>query len=272
MQGTGFGSASARGVGVRLKPDTLDDENRKFEQQPLGQSLFLNSVPKCGSHLPRNIVRMFVPVEQHYTAQFVQHQILDQHLMAFADPRNLLSWGHLMFTDRTAVAVGRTGQILLVRDPYDWVTARARFFLSDEFGGFDILKEGSLSVEALLNMMIFGVMEKAPPLAATFVYNAVAWLGTGAHLVRYEDLVAAVKDVDGGGADLFFAQLFQACGIERPADWRERVRIGSDRKQSGTARENLTGVSVEFPSELPELQKQMVEMVAPGLRQLLGYA
>ena len=225
-----------RGVGVRLKPDTLDEENRKFEQRPLQQSLFLNSVPKCGSHLLRNIIRMFVPVDQHYTAQFVQHQILDQHLMAFADPRNLLSWGHLMFTDRTAVAVGRTRQILLVRDPYDWVTARARFFLSDEFGGFDILKEGSLSIDALLNMMIFGVMEKAPPLAATFVYNAVAWLGTGAYLVRYEDLVAAVKDVGSDRADGFFANLFKACCIERPDDWRERVSIGSDSKAARRAR------------------------------------
>ena len=271
MQGITTGGA-LKGVGVRLKPDTLDEENVKFEQQPLRQSLFLNSVPKCGSHLLRNIVRMFVPIPQHYTAQFVQHQILDQHLAAFSDPRNLLSWGHLMFTDRTAVAVGRTRQILLVRDPYDWVTARARFFLSDEFGGFDILKEGTLTVDALLNMMIFGVMEKAPPLAATFVYNAVAWLGTGAYLVRYEDLVAAVKDVDSESAGRFFAGLFEACGIERPNDWRERVRIGSDRKQSGTARENLTGVSVEFPSQLPDLQKKMVDMVAPGMRELLGYS
>jgi len=270
MQGITTGGA-LKGIGVRLKPDTLDEENVKFAQKPLGQSLFLNSVPKCGSHLLRNIVRMFVPVNQHYTAQFVQQQILDQHLSAFSDPRNLLSWGHLVFTDRTAVAVGRARQILLVRDPYDWVTARARFFLSDEFGGFDILKEGTLTVDALLNMMIFGVMEKAPPLASTFVYNAVAWLGAGAYLVRYEDLVAAVKDVDSASADEFFAALFEACGIERPDDWRERVRIGSDRKQSGTARENLTGVAVEFPSELPDLQKKMVDMVAPGMRELLGY-
>src|SRR4051794_11489725 len=197
MQESGFGGVTAKAVGIRLKPDTLDEENRRFEQRPLGQSLFLNSVPKCGSHLLRNIVRMFVPVDQHYASQFVQHQILDQHLTAFADPRNLLSWGHLMFTDRTAVAVGRTRQLLLVRDPHDWVMARARFFLSEEFRGFELLKEGTLTTDALMNMMIFGVHEKAPPLAAMFVYNAVAWLGTGAHLVRYEDLLAAIKDLDG---------------------------------------------------------------------------
>lgn len=270
MQDSGSGTIP-KPFGVRLKRDTLDEENAKFEQARLQQPVFLNSVPKCGSHLLRNIVRMFVPVDQHYTTQFVQAQILDQHLMAFSDPRKLLSWGHLMFTDRTAVAVGQTRQVLLVRDPYTWVTARARFYLSDEFGGFEILKEGTLNVDALMNMMIFGVHEKAPPLAAMFVYNAVAWLGTGAHLVRYEDLVKAVKDVEGDYADCFFAELLEACGIDRPDDWRERVRIGSDRKQSGTARENLTGVEIEFPSELPELQKRMVDMVAPGLREILGY-
>src|SRR3954471_3269722 len=128
MQESGFGGVTAKAVGIRLKPDTLDEENARFEQQPLRHSLFLNSVPKCGSHLMRNIMRMFVPVEQQYSVQFVQHQIIMDHLGAFSDPRNFLSWGHLMFTDVTAVAVGNTPHILLVRDPYDWALARARFF------------------------------------------------------------------------------------------------------------------------------------------------
>jgi hypothetical protein len=269
--GPGPGSAPMKTIKVGLKPDTLDEENRKFDQRPLQHPLFLNSVPKCGSHLLRNIVRMFVPVEQQYNVQFIQHQILHEHLGAFADPRNFLSWGHLMFNDATAVAVGNTRHLLLVRDPYDWVLARARFFISDEFKGFELLKEGTLSVEAILNMMILGIHEKAPPLAALFTYNAVAWLGTGAHLVRYEDLVSALKDLDGDQGDRFFAQLFDACGIERPDDWRERVRIGSDRKQSGTARENLTGIGVELPPKLPDLQKRMVDFAGPGLRTILGY-
>jgi hypothetical protein len=267
-----IGPATVRtSVNIKLKRDTLNEENPKFSQQPLEHPLFLNSVPKCGSHLLRNIVRMFVPVEQQYAVQFVQHQIIMDHLGAFSDERNFLSWGHLMFTDVTAVAVGKTPHIVLVRDPYDWAIARGRFFVSEEFQGFDLLKEGTLSVEAILNMMILGIPEKAIPLAAMFSYNAVAWLGTGAYLVRYEDLVAAVKDLDSDSADRFFENLFEACKIDRPDDWRERVRIGSDRKQSGTARENLTGVSVEFPSELPDLQKRMIDMVAPGLRGILGY-
>jgi hypothetical protein len=265
------GSAPMRTIKVNLKPDTLDAENRRFAQQPLKRPLFLNSVPKCGSHLLRNIIRMFVPVEQQYAVQFIQQQIIMDHLGAFADERNFMSWGHLMFNDVTAVAAGNARHIMLVRDPYDWVLARARFFISDEFQGFDLLKEGTLTVEAILNMMILGIHEKAPPLAALFTYNAVAWLGTGVHLVRYEDLIAALKNLESDSAERFFAALFQACGIDRPNDWSERVRIGSDRKQSGTARENLTGIGVELPKELPELQKRMVDFAANGLRSILGY-
>ena len=268
---SGPGAAPMRTIKVNLKPDTLDEENRKFDQRELQKPLFLNSVPKCGSHLLRNIIRMFVPVPQQYAVQFIQHQILREHIGAFSDERNFLSWGHLMFTDMTSVAVGTARHALLVRDPYDWVLARARFFISDEFQGFELLKEGSLSIEAILNMMILGIHDKAPPLAALFTYNAVAWLGTGAYLVHYEDLIAAVKDLDSDEAEQFFAGLFDACGIQRPDDWRERVQIGSDRKQSGTARENLTGVEIELPRELPDLQKRMIDFAAPGLRELLGY-
>ena len=260
-------------VRVNVKPDTLDDENRKFDQRPLRQPLFLNSVPKSGSHLLRNIIRMFVPVESQYNAEFIQHQILQQHLAAFDQSRKLLSWGRLLFTDTTARALAGVRQILLVRDPYDWVMARARFFLSDEFKGpLDFPKDGSVGVEALLNMMILGIHGKEPPLAATFTYNALGWLGTGVNLVRYEDLVSALENLDAPGADRFFSDLLNACAIDLPQDWRDRVLIGSDRKQSGTARENLTGVALDFPKELPEPQKRLLDFAAPGLRSMLGYA
>src|SRR4028118_654706 len=120
---------------VSVKADTLDEENRRFGQVPLRQPLFLNSVPKSGSHLLRNIVRMFVPVEQQYSAQFIQWPNLQQHLQAFQPGSNHLSWGHLLFSDASAIELAGVRKILLVRDPYDWVLARARFFMSEEFSG-----------------------------------------------------------------------------------------------------------------------------------------
>lgn len=257
-------------IKINLKPDTLNLENQKFQHKRLTQPLFLNSVPKCGTHLLKNIIRMFVPLDQQYQAEFIQLRNLKENWGALSDDRNFLSYGHLLFDDRSAVATGLVRHILLVRDPYDWVLSRARFFVSEEFQGFDLLKKGILKPEAILNMMILGIMERAEPLAALFSYNAVGWLPT-AHLVRYEELVRAIKNLESDEAEAYFRGLLDACGIDLPDDWRERVQIGSDRKQSGTASENLSGINVEFPKELPDIQKKMVDMVAPGLREILGY-
>ncbi|HET7709629.1 MAG TPA: hypothetical protein VFK50_08885 [Sphingomicrobium sp.] len=259
---------------VKLKPDTLNLENRRFIQTPLRQPVFLNSVPKSGSHLLRNIVRMFVPVEQQYQEQFIQWPNMQQHLAAFDPRRNLLSWGHLWFSDASAIETAPARKILLYRDPRDWVLARARFFLSDEFrGNLEQIKEGKLSINSLLSLMIFGVHTKAPPMADIYSMNAVSWLASVDHVVRYEDLLLNLRNLDSDDANAFFTQLLAACGIDPiPADWRERVRTGSDRKQSGTARENLTGSRIDIPAELPEIHQRLIDVAAPGLRAILGYS
>jgi hypothetical protein len=259
---------------VFLKPDTLDQENRRFDHVPLKAHVFLNSIPKSGSHLLRNIVRMFVPVSQQYQRQFIQHAILAEHSHIFTSPLPMLSWGHLAFADDSAVELTNVRHILLVRDPYSWVIARARFFVSDEFqGNLDLLKQGKLTAEELMNLMIFGVQQKAPSLAEIYNHNAVGWLGTGVYVIRYEDIVSNLKDLDSEAAETFFRTILGECGIDLPGDWRDRVRVGSDPAQSGTARENLrTGDGPEFPKSLPETQRMLVDYAVPGLRKILGYA
>lgn len=258
---------------IVVKADNLNELNRNYSQTPLRFPVFLNSVPKCGTHLLRNILRMFVPVEQQYHKTFVQHAVLGQHLKAFNPATPMLSWGHLFFSDGAVIALHETRKVLLVRDPHDWVLARARFFLSDAFqGSIEYLKGGRVTVDEVLNMMIFGVHEKMPTLQEIYLHNAVAWLGTAVRLLRYEELVNGLANLDSPAGETYFAALLDACGIDAlPADWRERVRVGSDRKQSGTARENLRGPASDVPATLPAAQKQLVDFAAPGLRQILGY-
>jgi hypothetical protein len=258
---------------VVAKADNLNELNRQFAQQPLAQPAFLNSVPKCGTHLFRNIVRMFVPVEQQYHRAFIQIPILRQHLQAFTHARPMLSWGHLLFSDDSARALKGVRHTVLVRDPYDWVLARARFFLSDTFKGqMDQLKGGAVSVEEVLNMMIFGIYDKAPSMQDIFVHNAAAWLGTQARLLKMEELLHAVRNLESDDAADYFAETLGFLGIDPlPDDWRERIRVGSDRRQSGTARENLAGPASDVPNELPDAQKRLVDFAIPGLRELLGY-
>ena len=259
---------------VKVKPDTLDAETVRFAPEPLRQPLFLNSIPKSGSHLLRNILRMFVPIEQQYRDQFIQWPNIRQHLSAFDPARNYMSFGHLFFTDGPAIELAHVRKILLYRDPRDWVLARARFYLSEEFQGeLEHLKDGRISVDDLLTLMIFGIRTIVPSLSHMYELNVVAWLASDVFPVRYEELRDHVNRVETPEAESYFSTLFDACGISPiPANWRERVKVGADRRQSGTARENLTGIRVELPDELPEKHQRLIEYAAPGLRSILGYA
>lgn len=257
---------------IRGKPDNLDAIGARFDRATLSQPVLLNSVPKAGTHLIRNILRMFVVKEQHWPGEYVQHALLRRSLAAFSQERPFISWGHLLFSDEAAIALRKVRHIVLVRDPYDWVLARARFYLSDEFQGtMNHIKGGAVAPEDVMNMMILGVNGQVPTLTDIYTYNAVAWMGTHAVIVRYEDIVEAVGDLRSKRSEAFFAKLLGDCGVELPADWRERIEAGADRRESRTASENLS-LAVDFPKVLPETQKRLVEFHAPGLRPLLGYS
>lgn len=258
---------------IRLKADTLDQEIVKFDHDRLAQPLLLNSVPKSGSHLLKNVMRMFVSLDDIYGKSFIQWGNLQEHTGAFDPEKRLMSWGHLMFSDASAVETANVRKIILVRDPYSWVLARARFFVSDQFGdNAVVVKKAGLSAEHLINLMIFGIHQKSLPMKEMYNLTAVAWRGGNSAILRYEDLLHAVKNIDTPEAEVFFAGLMDLAGLPRlPDDWRTRVKIGADRKQSGTARENLKDVKVDLPDVLSDEHKELVDYTAPGLRKLLGY-
>ncbi len=258
---------------IYIQRDNLDAASARFIQSELSQPVFLNSVPKSGSHLLRNILRMFIPADQHYAQDFIQWGNLQQHRHAFDPAKPMLSCGHLFFADASAIETATARRILLYRDPYDWVIARARFILSEQFqGNVDHLRSGALTADELLTMMIFGLPQKLPSLNDIYELNAAAWLGANCHIVKYEDLVRHANDTDSDEAQHFFAALLKACGIEMPADWHERVITGADRNQSATARENLTtSAGIQLPAVLGEKHRALVDYQAPGLRMVLGY-
>jgi hypothetical protein len=71
---------------IKFPGPNCDAETARVSQAPLQAPVFLNSVPKSGTHLVRNILRMFVAPEQQYQAQFIQFGNLSQHVKAF-DPK-----------------------------------------------------------------------------------------------------------------------------------------------------------------------------------------
>ena len=258
---------------IALKPETLEEHIGHFDRAPITVPTFLNSVPKCGTHLIKNIVRAFVPLDQHYEDVFIQIPILQQHARAFNPNNPKLSWGHLLYSDHSGIALRDAYHLLMVRDPYDWVLARTRFFLSDNFrGNMENLKSGQLTIDEIMNLMIFGIHQKAPPMRDIFDLNACAWVGTRARILKFEELLHHVKNIDSDEAEPFFADLLSPMGLsELPADWRERIKIASDEKLSATHRDNLKDIALEVPRVLPDTQKAIVDYALPGLRAFLGY-
>ena len=254
----------------------LREASNSFVSVSLQTPLFLNSVPKCGTILLRNILLMFVGFEQIHSGKFIIDRNLREYASAFDPERPMFSWGHLNLIDEAARTVGRSKIIILVRDPHAYVLANLRFLMSqqtqDPFSRY--VRSHRLSIDRVIALVIFGNWNEGNycvPLRNLFVDNAIGWLGEDTTLIRYEDLVRHVRSLETEEAFEFFRRLVSDAGLgELPFDWRERVLTGADRKLSSTARENLS-IDINIPDELTRQQKAMVEVAAPGIRRALGY-
>ena len=127
-------------------------------------------------------------------------------------------------------------KVLLVRNPTDWVLARARFFMTEEFeGAVGHISDHNVTAEQFLNMMIFGIHKKVPNMEEIYVHNAVAWLHTDTIVLKFEDLLHAVKNLDEPEAEVFSRKPLDARGSDLPYDWLARVRIVSGQNAGGPA-------------------------------------
>ena len=117
--------------------------------------------------------------------------------------------------------------------------------------------------------MIFGIHTKAPKLADMYDLNVAAWLGSSdVHAVRYEDLVRHVRNLESERRRKTFLRRTVRClppFRQFPAIGASGSKVGADRKHSGTARENLTGIRIELPDYLPDRHRRLVDYAAPGL-------
>ena len=62
-------------VKIKLVGDTLDEATARFAPDPIAAPIFVNALQKSGTHLLRNVLRMFVPNEQQYHREFIQRKL-----------------------------------------------------------------------------------------------------------------------------------------------------------------------------------------------------
>lgn len=256
--------------------------NAGFHQTSLKQPTVLITVAKSGSHLIRNILCMFMPMEQQDYSHTDLAPIRENRVITAPTFR----WGHIAITPNAANVLQNAKKILLVRDPYDWVLSMARFTTTYLLTGRernhqhhphdDIYRNKGVTVEELFSIIITGtdVRNQHPSLRSAYVPIAVGWKDLDVYMVKYEDACAHVKalreSTDTNETKEYFRKLVGAFNIDLPVDWKKRVLTGADKRLSMTARENL-GQHYDIPNALPDRFKKLVDFTVPGLREYLGY-
>ena len=253
----------------------INQTRAQFKSIATPHPVFLNSVPKSGTMLLRNILLMFWDSE-NWILPFVEPPDFEKVETA-AREKPVLCTGHVNCTPVAVAYLRRFKKIILIRDPGAYALSYARFLLSENMRESskisNMLIEHGLSFSELVPIVISGIMyynEQIPSVRDQFLEKCLAWTGSNPMIVRYEDLCRAVANP--GKSRKFFEELFSFVGISLPRDWQKRVKAGADAALSTTATENLTfASSVELRRELLPGERNLLEVVAPGLRGALGY-
>ena len=117
-----------------LVADPVAEANSQFQCAPLRSRIFLNSVPKCGTVLLKNILLMFTPWEQHYR-WFISTSKYPEHPSVVESDRYRFFVGHMNHTPDTSQILKNFKHILIIRDPYSYVLSYARWFYTEQMYG-----------------------------------------------------------------------------------------------------------------------------------------
>ena len=255
----------------------IESVRAKFDPMNLMPAVFLNSVPKCGTMLVRNIFRMFWDTEKVILPFSSAEDIYPTSQQAKLE--NMFFCGHVDFSPFSGTSVRGMKKIVLVRNPEDYCLSYARFILSKEAQErsvlFKIIGDHQLSFGEIVRLAITGFSyqnEMIPNVKDQFVLKALAWCDHETYMVRYEDFVTAVREIGGDTAKQVFGEIFDFLQVPLPSDWRQRVRAGAAEELSTTHPGNLTFCSMleDRRTLLPE-ERRLLNIVAPGLCEALGY-
>jgi hypothetical protein len=97
--------------------------------------------------------------------------------------------------------------------------------------------------------------------------NYLGWYVYGADVIRYEDLVQSVRDVNGAASKLFFERLLRLVDVDLPEDCRDRVSAGGSPELSWTY-SNLEDGEDKYPSR--GLVEKLVEANCAAVYELLS--
>jgi hypothetical protein len=256
----------------------------QFAPVPRRHNVFINTLPRSGTHLLSNLMTGFLGFASTYPS------LISNRINAIPGPTTLdhsfftnlrptlnqygLHYGHIRWTPSAAVFLKSFKTIQLIRDPYSQIISLASLFLEPYSRvngpvGYYVQKN-KLNLFDVVKLLLHGSDEHPHISSAQQIIQetSVQWLSAGHHVLRFEDLISAVKNVDGAGAKDFFAAIFDAIETPLPDDWKRRVATLSAFELSHTIASKTNKLSW---GDIPEALKFAIRNELAMVRKQLGY-
>lgn len=235
--------------------------------------IILNSIPKCGAHLLRNIFMHFINWD------VVNHEWIhtgnDKSIKGSMEQGKRYFTGNLMQDIGTTRDVEGFKMVILIRNPRTYTLALARsLYHPSRHWWTDIatfVQENQIPFTEAITYAIVGQHygnDTIIPINDMYLKFALQWFDNAAIIVKYEELMEHIIKIESSESYSYFYKLFESVGIPMFTDWKERVIAGSQPFLSASFIEGQVQENTELLTEAHEL---MLQLIAPGLKKMLGY-
>lgn len=207
----------------------------RFQSITLDRQVFVNSVPKSGTHLLRNLL-------VHFFGHSGLPYFLTVDTLGNAKPLaahgRCLMFGHLPFDGDSLFCVRGIPQILLMRDPVENLLALARAAYDPRIDRPDyVFARRFLTIREYMTALVQGYEiegVRVAPFDRFMQEFLMGWSSSSLLLIDYKEILAIVSRPNSPEAMEILSVLLDYCGSTLPPDWKERVEAAGNRGISST--------------------------------------
>lgn len=203
----------------------LKESIERFEPLNLSRSVLINSAPKAGTHLIRNVIAHFAG--ENCREQFVMY---DDLATTFPLQDAQVVVGHVPWCVDAVLATRGLPQILLIRDPVDVLVSLSRAaFAPNETRGDYVFARENLTLREYMALLVAGYDIGGVSVGSfsRFLHEfMVGWHGQDVFLVDFSEVISLKQPL--------LRDLLTFCGMDLPGDWRKRLAAGMRPSLSAT--------------------------------------
>lgn len=214
--------------------------------QPLLKSskLLVNSMPKCGTNLVKNVLLHFFGGDcrmETLTPESIENTLEYWHRNEPLLKEELLICHFPKYISTQKFIRDHGGKtILVLRSPRDEILACARHFCNPHIANdepyYGFFSQNSIPFDDIVYYCIRGLSWCGRDLESvtTRFQNYLSWIYDADFIIVFDELRAMLLNLDSVRASAYFQKLVELAGCSLPTNWRERLVAAQEKSLSWT--------------------------------------